>query len=94
MAEALYLATKRTGVGQHTVNAVFACLVNSDSAGTDAEKLADADAAAIRLGHAIESPYFDTIALVSTASGVVGDDLDSVVFSGGDQPAATESAAP
>lgn len=94
MAEAIYLVTRRDALGKGLVNGLFAAVVNSDSAGTDAEKLADADVGAIRAGHAIKSPYFDTVVgLISTASDLVADDLDVLLFVAAGQPAVVNNQA-
>lgn len=94
MAEVIYLVTRSGANGKGHVDGLFAACVNSDDGGTDAEKLADADAGAIRAGHAIKSPYFDTVVgVVTTASGLVADDTDVILFTGTDEPRATNNQA-
>ena len=83
MAEAIYLVTRRHNLGQGLVNGLFAAVVNSDDGGSDAVKLAEADARAVAAGHAITSPYFDTVVgVIGTSTGLVADDTDAILFSG------------
>lgn len=83
MAEALYLIKRDEAPGEKIIDGVFAVVINSDDAGSDAQKRAEAIAQANAAGHALPANYFDnsTPILLSTASGELADDEDAYVFS-------------
>jgi hypothetical protein len=82
MAEALYLvskADKQNGV--MLIDDIVACIINSDDAGTDADKIADAVAQAVAAGHPLPTGYFDTVEDIGDlATGKLSTDLDTVLF--------------
>ena len=90
MAESLVLVTKSVQGGEKLINGVRAVLINTDDAGSDAQKILEAEAALNRAfpkdaagADAYPAGYLDTVLEVGNlTSGPIPDDTDAIVFAG------------
>jgi len=83
MAEALYLITKTSpgGPEKTLIDGIHSCLINSDNGGSDATKIAEAEAKIQAAGHAIPSGYFDTVtAIADLSAGPLDTDEDVLLI--------------
>ena len=81
MAAQIYLLTiaESDSPNKQIVDEIYACLVNSDDGGSDAVKIAEAEAV-IQAAHAIPDGYFDTVQLIGPETGGVMDTDEDVIL--------------
>lgn len=96
MAEALYLVTRSQSVGLRTVNGVQAVLINKDSGQTNPQIIASAVEqcndcfAGTNTTSPFDAAYFDTVTLITVASGAMNDDEDAFIFANDTAPIKVE----